>query len=283
MMFFFESFELPDNVFLILRDLIHERTGLYYEQKKREILADRLSSRLLEHNLTSFLDYYYLLKYDAGADEEWRQLFDVLTVPETFFWREYDQISTLVKILIPEALAQNSSSYGAPPLKIWSAACSTGEEPISLAISLYEAGLLPQHSIRIYASDASSQAISKARQGIYQERSFRNLPAILKTKYFKPEGKGWRVMPEIHDQIHWFVANLRTPSETYPMMKSNFIFCRNVFIYFSEAAIRETVVKFFEMMPTPGYLFLSSSESLLKLNTGFELKQIGGSFVYVKS
>lgn len=282
-MFFSASFELPDNVFLILRDLIHERTGLYYEKKKREILADRLSARLVEHNLTSFLDYYYLLKYDTKADEEWRQLFDVLTVPETFFWREYDQIATLVKILIPQALAETSQGYGAHPLKIWSAACSTGEEPITLVISLYEAGLLPQHSIRIYASDASAKAISKARQGIYQERSFRNLPAILKTKYFRPEGKGWRVVPEIHDHIHWFVANLRTPSETYPMIRSNFIFCRNVFIYFSDASIRETVLKFFEMMPSPGYLFLSSSESLLKLNTGFELKQIGGAFIYVKS
>lgn len=281
MMFLSESLKLPDNVFLILRDLIHEHTGLYYELRKREILADRLSPRLVEHSLSSFLDYYYLLKYDPSADEEWRQLFDVLTVPETFFWREYDQIETLTKILIPESL-KHSTPQSFSPLKIWSAACSTGEEPITLAISLYEAGILPKYPIRIYASDASSKAISKARSGIYQERSFRNLPPLLKTKYFIPESNGWRICPEIHDHIQWFVANLRVPSDIYPLMKSNYIFCRNVFIYFSEDSIRKTVKQFFEAMPSPGYLFLSSSESLLKLNTGFNLKQIGGAFVYVK-
>lgn len=279
-----EPLNLSDNIFIILRDLIHERTGLFYSSSKQNMLADKLSSRVVEHGLDSFLDYYYLLKYDLKANEEWQEVINTLSVPETYFWREYDQIQVLVEVLIPQYLEKfYSLSYPCQPLRIWSAACSTGEEPLTIAIALNEAGWFERVPIEIWASDGSSRAIDKARMGLYRQYSFRSFPDALKRKYFVPEADIWRVSPEIHRRIHWSVNNLLVEADIHYLAQAHFVFCRNVFIYFSDTSIRQTVNFFYERMFKPSYLFLSASESLLKLKTNFELQEIQGAFVYVKN
>jgi chemotaxis protein methyltransferase CheR len=279
MRLFPQPLDLPESTFILLRDLIHERTGAYYEADRRDIFADKLLPRLGERGVDSFLDYYYLLKYDAAADEEWRHVMDALAVPETFFWREFDQVRALVEVLVPKYLASNPSE----PLRIWSAACSTGEEALTIAIALNEAGWFYRLPVEINATDASPLAIAKARQGLYRERSFRNFSPQLREKYFqKQDGSQWRVVPDIHSRIKWGTANLYCEAEVKALARSPVIFCRNVFIYFSEQAIRKTVRLFYQNMPAPGYLFVGVSESLLRLTTDFELQEIGGAFVYVK-
>jgi chemotaxis protein methyltransferase CheR len=273
-----EFINLPDNVFVLLRDLIHEHTGIFYEDDKRDILADKLSPLILEQGFDSALDYYYLLKYDAEAEKEWRRLLNALTVPETYFWREIDQVKALTDHVVPEYFSANRQI----PLRIWSAACCSGEEPISIAIALNEAGWFKRFPIEIYGSDISPQAIEKARLGLYRERSFRALPEYLRTKYFSQEGGLWRVSPEIHERIIWSTANLVSSDEVKFMASSSVIFCRNVFIYFSHNAIRKTLSFFAERMLPPGYLFVAASESLLRLTTDFELQEIGGAFTYIK-
>ncbi|HBB33629.1 MAG TPA: chemotaxis protein CheR, partial [Cyanobacteria bacterium UBA9273] len=200
------------------------------------------------------------------------------SVPETFFWREMDQVQALVRVLVPQYFASQS----AKPLRIWSAACASGEEPLTIAIALNEAGWFERAPIEIYASDGSPRAIAKAKQGLYRERAFRNLPVSLQAKYFQQEQEGWRVLPELHSRIKWTTVNLMASVEVQPLATASVIFCRNVFIYFSEKAISRTVRLFFDAMPTPGYLFIAAAESLLKLTTDFELQEIGGAFVYVK-
>lgn len=275
-----EPLELPYSTFTLLRDLIHERIGSIFEDSKRDLLADKLSHRITERGLDSFLDYYYLLKYDSEAEEEWKYVMDALSVQETFFWREFDQVKALVETLLPQYLNSSKSRY--QPLKIWSAACATGEEPISIALALDQAGWFNRLPIEIYASDASYSAISKAQRGIYRERSFRNLSPSIKAKYFQEEHGVWQISPAIHSRIKWQRANLLDESVVKDIAKCQIIFCRNVFIYFSEKAIRKTVRLFYESMHTPGYLFVGASESLLKVTTDFELQEIGGAFVYVK-
>lgn len=275
-----EFLSLPEGVFLILRDLIRERTGLYYENNKRVLLGEKLSPRVLELGLDSFLDYYYLLKYDDNTEEEWRFLIDTIVVSETFFWREIDGIQALVNVLLPEYL--KIPKVGNSRIRIWSAACATGEEPLTIAMALNEGGWFEKLPIEIYASDVCSRAIAKARSGIYRERSFRNLSPDLKGKYFTQVLEGWQVSPALHKRIHWTTANLVSPSEIERLTHANFIFCRNVFIYFSEPSIRQTVELFVEGMPIPGYLFVGAAESLLKFTNQLELQEIGGAFVYVK-
>ena len=172
MTFYAETLGLSDGAFALLRDLIHERTGLFYDNGKSDLLTDKLSPLVIERGFNSFLDYYYLLKYDAESEQEWKRVMDALSVQETFFYREMDQVRALVDVIVPEYF----SNARARPLRIWSAACATGEEPLSIAIALNESGWFDRAPIEIHASDASRVAIEKARRGIYRDRSFRSLP-----------------------------------------------------------------------------------------------------------
>jgi chemotaxis protein methyltransferase CheR len=274
--FYGETLGLPDAAFSLLRDLILERTGLYHENGKRDLLADKLSPRVLELGFDSFLDYYYYLKYD-DAHAEWVHLVDALSVQETYFWREMDQVRALADVLVPE-----HARPGHGPLRIWSAACATGEEPLTIAMALNEAGWFSRVPIEIYASDASGTAIQNARRGVYRERSFRSLPRALREKYFVHEDAGWLVAPELHARIRWARANLIDEDEIGLLAQAQFIFCRNVFIYFTTESIRRTVRTFWERTPTPAYLFLAAAESLLRVTSDWELCEIGDAFVYTK-
>lgn len=262
----------------LLRDLIHERTGLYFDNGKGDILTDKLSPLVIERGFTSLLDYYYLLKYDDAAEEEWLSVMNALSVPETYFWREMDQVRALVDTIVPRWF----DAPGAGPLRIWSAACATGEEPLTIAMALKEAGWLGRAPIEIRASDASTAAIEKARRGVYRERAFRNLPAELRARYFTQEGetKTWRVDAKLHACVDWGVVNLMDEAEVTPRASANVIFCRNVFIYFSSQSISRTVRTFAAHIRPPGYLLVAASESLLRLTEDFELQEIGDAFVY---
>jgi chemotaxis protein methyltransferase CheR len=268
-----------ESAFGLLRDLIAQRAGIHFGDEKRDLLADKLSDLLAARGITSYLDYYFLLRYDAEADRHWSELMDRLSVPETYFWRQHEQILALAQIVAPQHFARRGP---AAPLRIWSAACCTGEEPVSLAIALAEAGLLHRRPIEIVASDGSPAMVERARRGIYGERSFRALPADLRDRYFHREGTGWRVDPRVHGQIRWTTANLVDPDAVRPLAASDVIFCRNVLIYFADETIGHVARLFAQGLREDGYLFLGAAESLTRLETDFELAEVGGAFVYVK-
>jgi chemotaxis protein methyltransferase CheR len=264
--------------FLLLRDLIAQQTGVYFSDDRRDQLADKLSDVMAARGMSSPLDYYYLLRYDGDAERHWADLADRLAVPETFFWRQSDQFLALARVLAPRHFERRPAT----PLRIWSAACCTGEEPISIAIALAEAGLLQERPIEIVASDASGAMIERARRGIYGERSFRGFSSELRDRYFEREPGGWRVDPRVHEKVRWRTANLVDPADVAPLAAADVIFCRNVFIYFSDETITRVARTFSDAMPDEGHLFLGASESLTRLQTDFELDDVGGAFVYVK-
>jgi chemotaxis protein methyltransferase CheR len=271
---------LPDGAGNLLRDLIHERTGVFFDNGREDLLADKLSPLVLERGLNSLLDYYYLLKYDEAAQDEWQTVLDTISVPETYFWREMDSVNALVDVILPQWADQTRNA----PFRIWSAACASGEEPLTLAMALQEAGWFERLQIEIYASDASSRSIAKAERGVFRERSFRSLAGDLRAKYFLPEDKtSWRVNPSLHKRVKFSVANLRNELEVSALAAAHTIFCRNVFIYFSEEAIRKTLDLFAAHIRQPGYLFVAASESLLRITTKFMLEEIGNAFVYVRN
>ena len=274
------SIRLPHGACALLRDLVHERTGLYFEDDKSDMFLSKLSPLLAEWGFDSLLDYYYFLKYDHGSADEWRKVFEVLTVQESFFWREMDQIRALVDEIVPHYFMAHPHHT----LNIWSAACATGEEPLTIAMALHEAGWFDRARIEIHASDASPRAVEAARHGVYRERSFRSLPPGLREKYFVCEDGLWQTSTELHSRVHWRIANLTSEADiALAAISSPVVFCRNVLIYFSESAARKTVRVFADRMPRPGYLFVGAAESLLKTTSDFELREIGGAFVYIRN
>jgi chemotaxis protein methyltransferase CheR len=276
----------PDNLGLgpaglpLLRDLIHERTGLFYDVSRYDSLSERLAPLVIQRGFHSFLDFYYLLKYDdREAVEEWRRVMDVLSVQETYFWREIDQIQGLACSVLP-VLARESADR---PIKIWSIPCASGEEPLTIAMVLSEAGWFDRVPIEIHASDASASAIGKALTGRYRERAFRSLPAAMREKYFVREDGGSMPTPELRRRIaSWRVVNLMAPQEVARYAGSSVIFCRNAFIYFSPHSVKAVAEAFAEIMPTPAYLFLGAAESLLNVTDRFMLDDLERAFVYVK-
>lgn len=270
---------LPKGTETLLTELVHHRTGIYFEESKVDLLMDKLSPLVVRRGFNSFLDYYYLLKYDDTAPAEWIQVMNALSVGETFFWREFDQIRALTQSIVPRWLAAHPEKT----LRIWSAACASGEEPLTIAFALYEAGLFDRASIEIVGTDGSSTAIEKAKAGVYRERSFRNLSPDRRDRYFSVESpKTWRILPDFHSKVRFSVANLVNESEIAPLATADIIFCRNVFIYFSEATISRTVRNFAKYMPAGGHLLVGVSESLLRLTRDFVLEDVDNAFVYKK-
>lgn len=270
---------LPDSSFVLLRDLIVQRTGVLFDESKRSLLADKLSALVIENGFTSFLDYYYLLRYDPAADAHWAQVLDRLAVPETYFWRQPEQFISLAEIVAPT----HAAAHPGLPLRIWSAACCTGEEPVSIAIALAEAGFLDRNRVQIRATDASALMIQRARTAAYGERSFRQLAPAMRDRWFEPHGDRWRPVERIRNAIQYDVANLARPAEIAPLAQADVIFCRNVFIYFSDNAIRSAVRTFADNIAADGYLYLGAAESLTRLGVDFELAEVGGAFAYVRT
>jgi chemotaxis protein methyltransferase CheR len=276
MLYRVESLGLSGSVTQILRDLIHQRLGLFYEAAHFDQVADRLAPLVVARGLDSFMDYYYFLKYSED-DQEWCRVMDALAVHETYFWREIDQLRAVVDCVVPQLAAC------AKPLRIWSVPCASGEEPLTVAILLAEAGWFDRLPIEIYGSDASPHAVARAKEGRYGQRSFRTLPAQLQEKYFVRADDHWTVSPELRSRVSYDIVNLVAEDEVRRHASAPIIFCRNVFIYFSEDSIRRVMAVLEETMPVPGYLCVAAAESLLKRTVSFELQDIGGSFIYVKN
>lgn len=270
-----DSLGLPHAATALVRELIHERTGLFYGEERVDQMADRLAPLVANRGFDSFLDYYYFLKYDATAAAEWVRVMDALAVPETYFWREIDQLEALVNTIIP-ALARRLTR----PVRVWCVPCASGEEPLTLAMLLEQRGAGMR--VEIEASDASQAALDLAANGLYRERAFRTLPAHLRERYFVPEGTRWRVASALTARISWSRVNLADTTEVMRRASADVILCRNVFIYFSEQAIRRVVDTFARAMPTPAYLCVGAAESLLRITDQFELEQVDDAFVYVK-
>lgn len=267
---------ISDSAFVLLRDLIEERLGIFFDNDKRDLLVDKLAQLIVNYGFQSFLDYYYALKYDAESDRYWSELMDRLTVPETYFWRQPEQFEVLARVVVPRHFTETGRS-----IRIWSAACCSGEEPLSIAMALAASGLYPSHRVDIIASDASPAMISKARSGLYGERSFRNLSADWRRRFFEPLGKQWKVKAELGSRIEWRVVNLLDTAQVDAMPQVDVVFCRNVLIYFSDSAIERFAESLSRKMPVNGKLFLGAAESLTRLRSEFTLDQIENAFVYI--
>ena len=262
----------------LLSDLLTERTGLHYAEDRQDVLAERLASIAIDRGFRSYLDLFYLLKYEDNP-ADWARVMDELSVPETYFWREIDQIRAVVDRVVP-ALAQQARGR---PVRIWSVPCASGEEPLTIAMLLEESGWFNRIPIELYGSDASPAALARAAQGTYRDRAFRALPPLMKEKYFVPSNGGWRPIDTLQSRVRsWSVVNLLEADRFETLSTCSVIFCRNAFIYFSAAAVRKTVEIFASRMARPGYLCVGAAESLLNLTTAFTLQEIDGAFVYAK-
>lgn len=269
--------DLPDDVFRQLRDQIYVRTGMWFADSSKYLLQKRLSPRARELDFDSFQKYFYFLQYDPRADAEFDQIYDMVTTNETYFFREPAQLTAFVEEVVPDILSRKTFKK----IRIWSAGCSSGEEPYSLAMLLQEAGYYEHASFEIFASDISQQVLSKARRGHYRETAFRATDPSIRDKYFtrQPDGS-WHLHDDVRNRVSFGRLNLYDEPRVSLLGRLDVIFCRNVIIYFDDTSKRVVVNNFYNRLSEGGYLLLGHSESLISLSTQFKLRHLKNDMVY---
>ena len=269
--------ELPDDVFRLLRDQIYKRTGMWFNDTSKYLLQKRLSPRARELNFDSFQKYFYFLQYDPRAESEFDQIYDLVTTNETYFFREPAQLTAFIEEIVPDILSKKPIKK----VRVWSAGCSSGEEPYSIAILLQEAGWYERAAFEIFASDINQQVLQKARRGQYRESAFRSTEATLRDKYFVREADGsWKIKDEVRNRVSFGRLNLYDEARVSLLGHLDIIFCRNVIIYFDDSSKRVVVTNFYNRLVDGGYLLLGHSESLISLSTQFKLRHLKNDMVY---
>ena len=269
------TFHLSPPVFAILGALIEERTGIHYEPRDRDLLGDKVAARALDAGFESALDYYYFLRYDPGGRVEFDCLVDSLVINETYFYREADSLRAVLDVLLRPLIAKG----GRP--RVWCAACSTGEEPLTLAMMLADASLLS--TTEIIASDISERALARAREGDYRPRSLRALPAGVGERWFVVDGERTRLRGNLREAIDWRRINLVDPGSVATLGTFDVIVCRNVLIYFAVATVVSVVRSMASALEPGGHILVGASESLMRFGTLLECQERGGAFFYTRS
>lgn len=274
------SIPIKDEIFKQLRDFIYEKTGIYVPDNKKYFLENRLSKILKEKNFRSFEDYLYFLKYSA-TKQDIARLFDAITTNETFFFREPQQFEVFSNNLLSQIIKENSQT-GRKEIKIWSAACSTGEEPYTIAMILLEKTELVGIRKEIIASDISESVLNSAKRGIYGAYSTRNVPPHYLAKYFKDSGGLYILSDTVKSMVKFMNINLIDEKEVRQLRGIDVVFCRNVLIYFDDKAKKKAVSLIYDVLRPKGYLFVGTSESLHNVTRAFRPFVINKVVVYQK-
>jgi chemotaxis protein methyltransferase CheR len=268
----------PDDVYRLLGDMIRARSGIDFTESNRFLLESRVQQRLEELRIESPRAYLHRLRY-AADESEFDHLLDRVTNPETYFFRESEQLAAFSEDLLPEW--EDAPPPG--PLRIWSAGCASGEEPYTIAILLAEKGFFARHSVEIFGSDISVASLSRARAGIFRENAFRQTSDGRRARFFDAEGPGrFRIREEIRNRVSFGRLNLIEPARLTALPRFHVIFCRNVLIYLDERSKRSVVASLYERLLPGGHLFLGRVESLVAFSTGFRLRHLPHDLVYRK-
>jgi chemotaxis protein methyltransferase CheR len=252
------EYSITAEEFQRFRTLIYDESGISLGEQKKSLLASRLSKRLRDLELATFSEYYERVTEDQ-THEEFTRVLDLISTNKTDFFREPKHFDFLCERIIPELIRIKN-------IRIWSSACSTGEEPYTIAMTLFDYVQNPsQWDFKILASDLSTRVLAKAASGMYDEDRFRDVPPDVMKRHFL-RGRGdqsgvFKVKPHLAGAITFRRLNLM--DEYFPIKNPlDLIFCRNVMIYFDRPTQEKLVNKFHHYLKPGGYLFIGHSESL---------------------
>lgn len=260
-----------------LRDYLYRRTGMAFTEEKRYYIERRLRERMTATGSPSFASYFAHLRTDT--QDEIQQFVNAFTVNETYFYREDYQLRCLTNDLLRERVG---SAHGGNGIRIWSAACSSGEEPYSIAIWLLENWPhVDEYAIEIVGSDIDTRMLELARAGTFSKRALMRLPPELIGKYFEPlSAECWRIIPQLRDSVAFTPVNLLEPGETRRHGQFDVIFCRNVLIYFDDASRRIAAENLYENLLPGGFICLGHTESMSRISPLFEVRRFADAIVY---
>jgi len=264
-----QSFSITEKEFQLFRDIIYRQTGIQMTEKKRNLVVARLSKRLRSLNLQNFSEYYAYLNTSSNASDELNNLINRITTNKTDFFREKHHFDFLVNEIFPSYIDAARKS-GQRRLRIWSAGCSSGEEPYSLAMTV--AAFFKDKrgwDLKILATDLDTDILMKATKGVYSSQQISSVPTGYLSKYFVRSSQGYEVSPQIKAMIAFRKLNLIDLA--FPMKKPfDIIFCRNVMIYFDDETKKDLIKKYHSHLRDNGYMFVGHSESLMYMKHLFK-------------
>ena len=276
-----QTHNMSDDEFQLLRDCIHAHCGIYFDLDSKYILEKRLSQRLTDLSLPTFYDYYLFLKYNRSKEQELIDIMDVLTTNETYFFRESFQLKAFSDEIIPELIKSKSVS-GNNSLRIWSAGCSTGEEPFTIAMLLSTIPELSGWKIEIIGTDISQKVLRQARRAVYGTSSFRATEEEQVRCFFQHQDGGFKVNDSIRELVTFTHLNLFDTGRLAMLGTFDLVFCRNVIIYFNQMAKKRVIESFYSALYDGGFLLLGHSESLMNISTLYTLRHFKNDMIYQK-
>ncbi|MDR3514210.1 MAG: protein-glutamate O-methyltransferase CheR [Azospirillaceae bacterium] len=258
----------------------YRQTGIEYHDNKKYYVERRIVDRIAKTNSESFRDYFTMIRFQASG-VEMQALVNLMTVNETYFFREDYQFDALVTGILP-ALVKGKRR--GDPIRIWSIPCSSGEEPYSIAINILERWeQADSWDIEIHASDIDSRILAEARAGRFSARSVGRVSSALLSKYFTRKiADEYQICDALRGSIDFSLVNVIDPVQTRPFRNFDIIFCRNLLIYFDDVARRETVEMFYDCLAPAGYICLGHSESMSRMSSIFRPRKFKDVVVYQK-
>ena len=271
---------ISDEDFQKFREFFYRKTGIQFDNTKRYFVDKRLIERIAVTGSETFRSYFTMLRFQASG-EELQTLTNVMTVNETYFFREDYQFKCLVDSILPEVVARKRPGS---TVRIWSIPSSSGEEPYSIALYLTE--LWPgiqDWDVELVSSDIDTDILRKARLGKYSQRSVQNIPLRMLQRHFtrQPDGD-YQISDDFRQSVEFTRVNLAEPAETRPYRGFDVIFCRNLLIYFDDLSRRKAAEVFFDALNPGGFICLGHSESMSRITSLFRVRKFPDAIVYQK-
>jgi chemotaxis protein methyltransferase CheR len=269
-----------------IRDLIYGVAGIFHTDSRLTFLEDRCGRRMKELDISSLRQYHELLTRSSDRTSEMHLLLNEITVGETSFFRNQPQLAALQRLVLP-SIAASREKVPFKHLRIWSAGCSTGEEPYTLAIILMEEAtrFLRGFTFEIVATDLNDRSLLRAQEGVYGDYALRNVSPEILRKYYDPvpNSRAFRVRDEVRKHIKFSRLNLLDDARMVFVKSIDVIFCCNVLIYFDGVSKKRVIQHFHNNLLPHSYLFLGHAESLFGIHDDFRLVHFPGAMAYVKS
>jgi len=265
-----------------LNQQVYQKLGLHFDEKKLSFLRSRVAKRMAVLGMHDPKDYLFVVAHADPQGAEMQALANLITTNETYMFREYEQLQAFANFCLPEVLSKKQAR-GDKRLRIWSAGCSSGEEAYTLAMLVQD--IFPQiqgWDFEIVASDIDENMLNKVRAARYGERSVNDVPPEFREKYLIATGSEYTVRRRTADLVRAQHLNLSDRMEMRKMRDFDFVFCRNVLIYFDDLSRKAVVDNFYNSLNKGGYVFLGHSESVGRICPSFKLRQFESHLVYVK-
>ncbi len=277
-----KELKITDQEFTNLRDFIYAQCGIHIADNRKYLLENRLGNRLRKLNLKNFDEYYNFLRFDATKSREMKKLFEVITTNETSFYRNPPQLKVFQEQVLAEVI--KGCRLKGKKLRIWSAGCSTGEEPYTISMIVHELLKMevPRWDIKITANDLSERVLESARRGVYNDYTLRSTPKDVAQRYFDMDNGTNKIKPAVKKLVSFGQINLKDKMQLKRVERSQIVFCRNVIIYFDDEMKKRVINAYYDNLEPGGYLIIGHSESLHNITRAFKPIHFPGSIIYQK-